>query len=64
MSLFVKDIPSNPVNSIYKLLATALGIIVIASSIMIYNAFAMSLTERMKYLGMLSSVGATRRQKK
>ena len=64
MSLFVKDIPSNPVNSIYKLIATALVIIVIASSIMIYNAFAMSLTERMKYLGMLSSVGATKRQKK
>ena len=64
MSLFVKEIPSNPVNSIYKLIATALIIIVIASSIMIYNAFAMSLTERMKYLGMLSSVGATRRQKK
>ncbi len=64
MTLFVKNIPSNPVNSIYKLLATALVIIIIASSIMIYNAFAMSLTERMKYLGMLSSVGATGRQKK
>ena len=64
MSLFVKDIPSNPVNAIYKLIATALVIIITASSIMIYNAFAMSLTERMKYLGMLSSVGATRRQKK
>ncbi len=64
MSVFVKDIPSNPVNSIYKLIMTALAIIVIASSIMIYNAFAMSLTERMKYLGMLSSVGATKRQKK
>ena len=64
MTLFVKNIPSNPVNSIYKLLATALVIIIIASSIMIYNAFAMSLTERLKYLGMLSSVGATGRQKK
>ena len=64
MTLFVKNIPSNPVNSIYKLLASALVIIIIASSIMIYNAFAMSLTERMKYLGMLSSVGATGRQKK
>ncbi len=64
MTLFVKNIPSNPVNSIYKLLVSALVIIIIASSIMIYNAFAMSLTERMKYLGMLSSVGATGRQKK
>ncbi len=64
ITLFVKNIPSNPVNSIYKLLVSALVIIIIASSIMIYNAFAMSLTERMKYLGMLSSVGATGRQKK
>ncbi|MCR4650037.1 MAG: ABC transporter permease [Lachnospiraceae bacterium] len=64
MSLFVKDIPSNPVNSIYKMIVFAIVIIVIASSIMIYNAFAMSLTERMKYLGMLSGVGATGRQKK
>ncbi len=64
MSLFVKNIPSNPVNSIYKLLAAALVVIIIASSIMIYNAFAMSLTERIKYLGMLSGVGATGRQKK
>ena len=41
MTLFVKNIPSNPVNSIYKLLATALVIIIIASSIMIYNAFVL-----------------------
>jgi putative ABC transport system permease protein len=64
MGIFAKDIPSNPVKSIFKLISTALVIIIAASSIMIYNAFAMSLTERMKYLGMLSSVGATRRQKK
>ena len=35
-----------------------------ASVILIYNVFNMSFAERTKYLGMLSSVGATRRQKR
>lgn len=39
-------------------------IIIIASVILIYNAFGMSLSERVRYLGMLASVGATKRQKK
>lgn len=41
-----------------------LVIIIIASVALIYNAFAMSLSERVRYLGMLASVGATRAQKK
>jgi len=39
-------------------------LIIAASLILIYNVFNMSYNERTKYLGMLSSVGATRRQKK
>ncbi len=39
-------------------------LIIAASLILIYNVFSMSYSERTKYLGMLSSVGATRRQKK
>lgn len=39
-------------------------LIMAASVILIYNVFNMSLAERTKYLGMLSSVGATRRQKR
>lgn len=35
-----------------------------ASLVLIYNVFSMSYKERSRYLGMLSSVGATRRQKK
>ena len=38
--------------------------IMAASVILIYNVFNMSFAERTKYLGMLSSVGATRRQKR
>lgn len=41
-----------------------LVIIIIASVMLIYNAFAMSLSERIRYLGMLASVGATKAQKK
>lgn len=41
-----------------------LVIIIIASDALIYNAFAMSLSERIRYLGMLASVGATKVQKK
>lgn len=64
MSIFAFHIPNSAVAGIFRLLGIAMAIIIVASVIMIYNAFAMSLTERMKYLGMLSSVGATKRQKR
>lgn len=45
-------------------MAIMLIIIVIASVMLVYNAFSMSLTGRIRYLGMLASVGATRKQKR
>ena len=39
-------------------------IIITASVMLVYNAFSMSLTGRIRYLGMLASVGATRKQKR
>lgn len=46
---------------------TAVGIVVVIIMIgsigLIYNAFAISLNERSRYLGTLSSIGATKRQK-
>lgn len=39
-------------------------LIIIASVMLIYNAFGMSLSERVRYLGMLASVGATKKQKR
>lgn len=39
-----------------------LSIIIVASVFLIYNAFGMSLSERTRYLGMLCSVGATKKQ--
>ena len=44
--------------------AIIIFIIVLASVSLIYNAFAISVSERGKQLGLLSSVGATKRQKR
>ncbi len=46
------------------LIGAVLAIIIVASVMLIYNAFSMSLTDRIRYLGMLASVGATRKQKR
>lgn len=61
------SIDKNDLPQVLKL--TAIGIVVFAvifvsSFAMIYNSFALSVGEQIKYLGMLSSVGATRNQKK
>lgn len=57
--------PSNSsVMSLLPMIAVILVIIMIASVVLIYNSFAMSISERTRYLGMLASVGATKRQKK
>lgn len=49
---------------VYKLVAVLLLIIMIASVLIIYQSFNLSTNEKVQYLGMLSSVGATPRQKK
>jgi putative ABC transport system permease protein len=49
---------------IFILSAIIMVIIMIGSISLIYNAFAISVSERSRYLGMLSSVGATKRQKR
>src|SRR5690625_3843579 len=50
--------------TLYSLMAIIMGVIVIGSVSLIYNAFAISVSERSRQLGMLSSVGATKRQKR
>lgn len=52
------------IRSLVPMAAIVLVIIMIASVVLIYNAFGMSLAERVRYLGMLASVGATKTQKK
>lgn len=44
--------------------AVIMAVIMIGSVSLIYNAFAISVSERSRHLGMLSSVGATKRQKR
>lgn len=51
-------------STLYSLSAILMAVIVIGSVALIYNAFAISVSERSRHLGMLSSVGATRRQKR
>lgn len=51
-------------STIYGLALIIIVIIIVGSISLIYNAFAISVSERSRYLGMLASVGATRRQKR
>jgi len=51
-------------NMIYGFAAVFIAITMIASVSLIYNAFAISVAERVSQLGMLASVGATKRQKR
>lgn len=41
-----------------------MAVIIIGSISLIYNAFAISVSERSRHLGMLASIGATKRQKR
>ncbi|MBP3461874.1 MAG: ABC transporter permease [Bacilli bacterium] len=48
--------------TLLSLLSIVIGIIVISSIFVIRNSFAISTTEKMKQFGMLSSIGATKKQ--
>ncbi|KKO53172.1 ABC transporter permease [Paenibacillus sp. DMB20] len=48
----------------FSLSAIIMAVIMIGSVSLIYNAFAISVSERSRHLGMLASVGATKRQKR
>lgn len=58
----IKD--DNLRNMIIVLSIIVTAIIMIGSISLIYNAFAISVSERSRHLGMLSSVGATKKQKR
>lgn len=50
--------------TLFTLSAIIMVIIVIGSVTLIFNSFAISVAERSRHLGMLSSVGATKKQKR
>ena len=49
---------------LYSLTAIVVGLIMFGSISLIYNAFSISVSERTKQFGLLSSIGATRKQLK
>ncbi|MBZ9634006.1 ABC transporter permease [Clostridium sp. FP1] len=49
--------------TLYALAGIMITIIIIGSVALIYNSFAISISERSRHLGMLASVGATKKQK-
>lgn len=50
--------------TLYSLTAIIMAVIIIGSVSLIYNAFAISVSERSRHLGMLASIGATKQQKR
>lgn len=50
--------------TLYGFLTIIMTVIVVGSVSLIFNAFSISVSERSRYLGMLASVGATKRQKR
>lgn len=57
--------PNDHMNSFINTFAGFLILLIVVGSVLlIYNAFAISLSERSRQLGMLSSVGATKAQKR
>lgn len=64
LSRFAFEGSEGSFRSFFVMMAMALVIVIITSVILIFNSIGMSLTERMRYLGMLASVGATARQKR
>lgn len=53
---------SNMISSLSGMLAIMLGLVSVACVIVIYNSFAISVMERKKQFGLMSSIGATKRQ--
>ena len=64
LSVFAFEDSAGTYRSLFVIMAIALGIVIITSVVLIVNSIGMSLAERMRYLGMLASVGATGRQKR
>ncbi len=58
------DLQTGYNSRLYQLAAALMLIIILASVCLIYNSFSISVNERIKQLGLLSSIGATAKQLK
>lgn len=62
---FTANAKNSTINGVVTVMSVFFVVLIVAVSvILIYNVFNMSFDERTKYLGMLSSVGATGKQKR
>ncbi len=52
----------NTLSALYSMAGLAIAIIIVSAVFCIHNSFTISLTEKMRLYGMLSSVGATKKQ--
>ena len=64
LSCFAFEGGGGAYRSFFIMMAISLAIVIATSVILIFNSIGMSLAERMRYLGMLASVGATAKQKR
>lgn len=64
LSVFAFEGGAGDYQAFFVLMAIGLFIVIVTSVVLIVNSLGMSLAERMRYLGMLASVGATGRQKR
>ncbi|MDO5133125.1 MAG: FtsX-like permease family protein [Eubacteriales bacterium] len=64
LSVFAFEGGTGDYGSFFVLMAIGLLVVIVTSVTLIVNSLGMSLAERMWYLGMLASVGATGRQKR
>ena len=62
--LYIESIPpyTEFTNMLIKLALIVIGLIMFGSIFLIYNAFAISVSDRTKQFGLLSSIGATKKQ--
>lgn len=58
------DFSNNTMNILYSMAGIAVVIIIVTSAFCIHNSFMISLSEKMRLYGMLSSMGATRKQRR
>lgn len=56
------NLSDNLINTLYGVGGVIMAIILVSSIFVIRNGFAISITERLKQYGMLSSIGATKKQ--
>ncbi|MCM1325727.1 MAG: ABC transporter permease [Bacteroidales bacterium] len=58
------DFSNGTLSMLYSMAAIAILIIIVTSAFCIHNSFMISLSEKMRFYGMLSSMGATKKQRR